>query len=218
MATEDVSLFDEIEEELKQDKMYANLKKHKNSITAGLVVAVFGIVAYSSWYSQKQNKLEGITTALVDVLRNPGSEKSAKSVEGFAEEAPAEIKPLLVILKAGRHIQLSKAVKENADELLALTKKEGVDIVWKDLALLVCASHNLIDGKSFVATLEPLTEENRPFKFMAMELIAFWYLNEKQEERATQYFQKILDHGDAPKTLKDRIFMILNHIKNKSEK
>lgn len=218
MATEDVSLFEEIDEELKHDKMYANLKKHKNGIITGLVIAVFGIVAYSSWYSQKQGKLESITTALIDVLRDPGSEKSTKLVEGFAEEAPAEIKPLLIILKAGRHIQLSKAVKENAEELLVLTKKEGVDIVWKDLAMLVCASHNLIDGKGLVATLEPLTEEKRPFKFMAMELIAFWYLNEKQEDRAVQYFQKILDHNDAPRTLKDRIFMILNHIKNKSEK
>lgn len=218
MAGEDVSLFDEIEEELKHDKMYATLKKHKNSIGAGLFVAVLGIIAYSSWYSQKQNKLESITTALVDVLRDPGSERSSKLIESLAEEAPAEMKPLLVVLKAGRQIQLSKAVKENAEELLALANKGGVDIIWKDLAMLICASHNLIQSKQLVVTLEPLTEENRPFRFMAMELIAFWYLNEKQEERAIQYLQKILDHEDAPKTLKDRISMILNHIKNKSEK
>lgn len=218
MATEDASLFEEIDEELKHDRMYANLKKHKNSIITGLVIAVFGIVAYSSWYSQKQDKLEAITTTLVDVLRDPGSDKSVKLVDGFAEDAPSEIKPLLVILKSGRHIQLSKAVKENAEELLSLVNKEGVDIVWKDLALLICASHNLLKEKNLVATLDPLTEENRPFKFMAMELIAFWYFNEKQQEKALQYFQKILDHEDAPKTLKNRIFMILNHIKNKSEK
>lgn len=216
-VNDEVSLLEEIDEELKQDKMYASLKKHKNSIITGLSVAVIAIIAYSSWYAQKQQKLGLITTALVDILRNPGDEKSAGMIESLAETAPAEIKPLLVVLKAGQNIQLSKAVKENAEELLALTTKGGVDVVWKDLATLICASHNLIAANRLYGALEDLTAENRPFKFTAMELLGFLYLNEKQQDKAMTYFQKILDHKDAPKTLKDRISMIVNHIKNQAK-
>ena len=215
---DEVSLFEEIEEELKQDKRYAMLKKHKKSISSVLSVIVIAIVAYSSWHAKKQQKLETITTAFVEVLRDPASEKSAGLLESLAEEAPAEIKPLLSIIKSGRQLQIAKAVSENANGLIALSKQGGVDQIWKDLAIIICASHNVVSGKQLIAMLEPLTEESRPFKFMAMELLAFMYLNENQKDNGKKYLQKILDHKEAPKTLKERISMILNHIKNSENK
>lgn len=216
-SNEDVSIFDEIEEELKQDKMYASLKKHKNTIMYALSIAVLAIITYSSWYSRKQQRLEAITTALVDVLRRPASEKSSALIESLLEDAPSEMRPLLVILKAGRGLLSSKEVQENANELLTLANKGGVDRVWKDLAMIIYASYNLVSTEQLQKILEPLTAEDRPFKFMAMELLAFSYLNEKQKERAIKYLQKILDHKASPDTLKMRIAMILNHIRNTGE-
>ena len=217
MAKEDNSIFEEIDEELKQDKMYAALKKHKNTITYTLGAIVLAIIAYSSWYSKKQQHLEAITTALVDILRDPASEKSAALLGSLEEDAPSEIKPLLAILKCGKNLQVASVAGGGKDmaELLALSKQNGVDIVWKDLALLVYASYNPVSSGQLIPELTPLTEENRPFKFMAMELLAFLYLNENKTERAMEYFQKILDHRDAPNTLKSIITMISNHIKNK---
>lgn len=216
-VNDDVSLFEEIDKELKDDRRYAYLKKHKDKIFLGFSIAIIAIIAYSSWYTQRKHKLETITTALVDILHNPGNPKAAGMIESLAEGAPAEIKPLMIVLKAGRNIQASQAVKENAEDLLALSKMKGVDVVWKDLATLILASHNLIAQERIYGTLEELSADNRPFRFMAIELLGFLCLNNKQQEKAMTYFQKIVDNKEAPKTQKERISMIMNHVRNQTK-
>ena len=214
---DEVSFFEEIEEELKRDQMYAWLKKYKTQVWVGLGVIVFGIIAYSSWYSQKQKKMEDITSALVNVLWSDSEQKSINMIAGLLEDAPAEMKPLLQIMKSGRSLAVThESKKEHLDALLALlalSKKTGVDIVWKDLALLVYASHRTFSTE-ILTMLEPLSHDSRPFHLMAKEMIAFVNLNTGKKDEAIRILKEILTYKDIPESMKKRITVLVNHLMN----
>jgi hypothetical protein len=209
---EENSIISEINAELKNEQLWQFLEKHRRIIFALLAVAVVGIIAYSSWYSRRNAQLEEITTALVNVLRSPTSKREV-IVAGLMENAPAEIKPILAIMKSGRKLTQLEDMSENLEALLELSKRHGVDLIWKDLALIIYASHSPSLDEA-TKLLEPLTAEGRPFRFTAMEMTAVIHETMGRRQEALENFQKIIDHKEAPNSLKRRISKLFNHLKN----
>ncbi|MDR0968330.1 MAG: hypothetical protein LBL99_01690 [Holosporaceae bacterium] len=214
MADEIDSIIEEINEEIKNDQFLQFLKKHKNTIGATIAVAVIGILAYSSWYSRKKEQMQEITNVLLEELQAPSGENLV--LAKLAEDAPAELKPMLLIMAAGKNLRDFKDVLKNAETLLALTKKSGVDIVWKDLATIIYVSYRLKKADELIKLLEPLTADDRPFRFTALEFIAMSYESLGDHKKAEENLKKIVDNAEAPRTLKKRIAMLLNRIKNNS--
>jgi hypothetical protein len=97
---------------------------------------------------------------------------------------------------------------------LELSQKHGADQIWKDLGLIIYASYPVRSSADLQALLKPLTEQDRPFRFTALELSAMYSVNEKKYEEALESLGKILDAPDAPKTMKERIAILTEHIKN----
>jgi hypothetical protein len=213
VADEVSSIIEEINEELKNDQLFAFFKKHKNAIGTAIAVAVVGIYAHSTWHSRKNEQLQEISNALLDELQFSDDSKSLL-IEKLAEDAPSELKPLLLIMKSGKKLHNCRDMIENAEALMALTQKRGVDQVWKDLAIIVCASYRLKPVEELIKMLEPLTEKGRPFRFTAMEFIAMNYNNAGNREKALENLNKIRDDNEAPRSLKKRVSMLLNYIKN----
>jgi hypothetical protein len=209
---EESSIISEINEELKNEQLWAFLERHRRIVFAFLAVAVVGIISYSSWYSRKNAQLEEITTALVNVLRSPTSKREAIIAE-LMKNAPVEIKPILAIMKSGRRLTQLDNISENLEAMLELSKRHGVDLIWKDLALIIYASHSPSLDES-IKLLEPLTAEVRPFRFTALEMMAVIHEVMGRRKEALETFQKIIDHKEAPNSLKRRVSMLCNHLKN----
>jgi hypothetical protein len=219
VADEISSILEEINEELKNDQLLMFFKKHKNAVLGVLSVSVVGILIYSSWHTRKTKQLEEITNTLLDELRQ--DHKDSGIIGSLLANAPTELIPILTIIESGRKLSLSgdaSDVSKNAEALLSLTKKHGVDVVWKDLAMIVYASHKLKSSEDLMELLRPLTTEGRPFRFMAMEILAVNCKNLGDHEKAREYLGKIIESHVAPSTLKKRALILLNHIKNSSEK
>ncbi|MDR2794498.1 MAG: hypothetical protein LBB12_01835 [Holosporaceae bacterium] len=217
VSDEVTAILQEINEELKHDQQLAFFKRHMNKILGGIGVVVAFILIYSSWYARKQRHMEDITNTLINLSYSPAT-KSDLLLQELIEEAPAELKPILLIIKSGKQMILGEFSVENLTPLLELSQKSGVDIVWKDLALLIYASYPVDDAESLIKLLEPLTQENRPFPFMAMELIGMMKEGSGKHEEALEIFDKIINHKNAPKTLKNRISIIANYIRNSGRK
>jgi hypothetical protein len=211
------SIIEEINEELKNDQLMAFLKKHRDSIIGIVVITVIGILAYSSWYSRRNQQMAEITNALVDVLQSPTVEKHLMMGK-LIENAPSELIPLLTILKLGRGLASFKDMPENSKALLGLTKKRGIDVIWKDLATIIYVSYGLRTTNELIELLKPLVEKERPFRFMAMEFMAMNYQKMGNYKKAEEILSAIIADSEAQKTLKKRISILLNFIKNNSEK
>ena len=215
MESEDNSIFDEINEELKHDEVLAFLKKHQNTFFAIVVCIVLGIVIHSSWYSQKQKRMEVTTTNLFRELYSSGK-KSDAAIENLLQNAPSELVPLLSIIKSGRKLAASEAgdLQKNLEEFLTLSEKKGIDIVWKDLAVLIYCSYKLENPDQSIKRLEPIAQEGHPFRFTAMEHIAMLYETKGDHKKSIEILTKITEDKEAPKTMKERISKLINYIKN----
>ncbi|MDR0677297.1 MAG: hypothetical protein LBF57_01300 [Holosporaceae bacterium] len=217
MSEEINSILQEINEEIKNDQLLVFIKKYRNAIVSFVVVTVIGILAYSSWHLRKVRKMEGITNALLNIIQKPSS-SSNLIVEELAKDAPFELKPILEIIKSGRNLFDFKEIPASSEALLELTKKGGVDVVWKDLAIIIYTSYRFKPAEELIKLLEPLTADNRPFRFMAIEFIAMNYEELGKHDKASEYLQKISSNTEAPKTQKKRVAILANYINERKQK
>lgn len=213
---ENFAMFEEINEELKQDQMAAFIRRNYRAIVGVLITVVLGIIIYSTWHERQKRKMEDVTNALLTVVQNP-SEKDDLMLGKLLEAAPAELRPILMIMKSGKKLMIGEG---NSDEvlqpLLNLANRSGVDIVWKDLASLIYASYSTKPSDELLKILEPLTQAKRPFRFSAIELVAMIHANEGRTKEALEYLEKITNSTEAPKSMKDRIGILVQYMKNEN--
>lgn len=220
MSAEENSIFDEINEELKHDEVLKFLKKHQNTASWIIILIIAGIVGHSAWYSNKQKRLEVATTNLYNeiyssALKTEAAEKKSRAtLENLQQNAPSELVPLISLIKTGREIGTTENLNKTAKQLLELSEKRGVDIVWRDLAILMYVSYKLEPEDKMLERLEKLTGEDRPFRFTAMEKIAMIYENKNEHDKAIEILTKIAEDKEAPDTMKNRIAKVINYIKN----
>ena len=220
MSTGENSIFDEINEELKHDEVLKFIKKHQNVISWIIVLIIAGIVGYSSWYSNKKKRLEVATVSLHDEIyssamkNEAGIKKSKATLENLIQNAPSELVPLVSLIKTGREIATAADNQKAAKQLLELSEKRGVDVVWRDLAVLMYTSYKLESEDKLLKRLEKLAEDDRPFRFTAMEKIAMIHANQKEYDKAIEVLTKITDNKEAPDSMKKRIIRVINYIKN----
>ena len=211
------AMFEEINEELKHDQMVAFVRQNSKMIVSVLVAIVLGIIIYSTWQNRQKRKMEDITNALLTVVQNPSS-KDDLMLGKLLESAPAELRPVLMLMKSGKQLMMGGSTEKTLQPILDLSSRKGVDLIWRDLALLIYASYSTKPAQELIKMLEPLTEDKRPFRFTAMEFIAMAYINDGKSETAIEYLEKILNNSEAPKSMKERIAVLSQYVKNEMKK
>ena len=225
MAAEENSIFDEINEELKHDEILKFFKEHKNTVSWIIVLLVAGIVGHSMWYSDKRKRMEIATTGLYNEIyssalkneanKNEANEKKTKAtLENLVQNAPSELIPLISLIKTGREIGSSEETEKVAKQLLELSEKKDVDVIWRDLAILMYISYKLESGDKQLERLDKLTGEDHPFRFTALEKIAMIYADKNDYDRAMEVLKKITDDKEAPSTMKKRVARTINYFEN----
>lgn len=218
MNNEDQVIFDEITEELKHDQFVKFVKRYQTPIFGVVLAAVAGIVMYTSWKNRSLKELEDTTYALADTLlaRN---EKSEIVLSSMSQNAPSKIKPIVNILKEGLSLKTEKDSKKRLvclENLLALSHKVSIDIVWRDLAILVYASNVILDSNvklnDVVLKLQPLSEEGRPFRLSAIELLGLIYMNSGDKIKAESYFDQIIAEKNCSDNMKKRALLYKNRM------
>lgn len=211
------AMFEEINEELKHDQMVAFVRQNLKMIVSILVAVILGIIIYSTWQDRQKRKMEDITNALLTVVQNPSS-KDERMLGKLLESAPAELRPVLMLMKSGKQLMMGESAEKTLQPILDLSNRRGVDLIWKDLAVLIYASYSTKSSQELIKMLEPLTEEKRPFRFSAMEFIAMAYINDGKDETAVEYLEKILNNNEAPKSMRERITILSQYVKSELKK
>ncbi len=225
MGAEENSIFDEINEELKHDEVLKFFRDHRTVVLWIVILAVFGIVIYSMWYSDRRKRLEITTIGLYneiyssalkkEAMASESGEKKVKAtLENLIQNAPSELVPLISLIKSGREIVTSEETTEAAKQLLELSGKKGVDIIWRDLAMLIYVSYKLESAEKLLERLDKLTGKDHPFRFTALEKTAMIYAEKNDYDKALEILAKIADADEAPKTMRERIAKTINYLKN----
>ncbi len=206
-------IFQEVDEELRRDKLAKLWERHRLHLILLVVAAIVGISGYTGWtqYQMSQRQAEGARfAAALDLVRG-GNEKAA--IDAFADLANSA---------GGGHAVLAKleeaALKARSGDsagALALydqmASDNSLDPQFRDAATLLYARIALDQGdaKSLVDRLQPLTGADNPWHAEALEFTGLAQLKSGDKDSARQSFQRLAGDKSAPAGARTRANQML---------
>jgi hypothetical protein len=204
-VSETDSFIQEVDEEVRQDRMFRYWKKYGAYVVAG-VVAVVAVSAGLNLMKHReiqQARETGGAFLASDIASVEDQEVLIGSVEG----------PAAVIAR----LRLAAATAEAGDGPAAaalyreVAQEPGLDPAYADLARLQAVRVGMaaMDPAQAVAELEPLTAEGAPYRVLALELRAMVRLNAGDVEAAHADFTAIINDPQATRESSQRALALL---------
>ncbi len=195
-------ILNEIDEDLRTQKLKAFWKENGVAIIGGVILALIMTAGLSFWRDWRDARNMKETAALMDVLYQENIEK----LSSYAQEAKSDHKAFARFLEAGLLIQRKEKEKAIAryDEI---AKDRKVDTIWRNLARLQSVTLQLDSGdpKKLQEDLtDMISAKKNPWKWSALELQALLFARTGDYARAAKNLEDIVSSSDAPDGLKSR--------------
>jgi hypothetical protein len=167
-------IFQEVEEDLRRDKALAFWKKYQNHIIGFALIAIAATAGFSGWRYWKQQTIEANGAAYLQALQT--LEKDPKAAASQLDALAKDGGGFAVL---ARFQQADQALKDGdkakaAEGFAAIAHDGSVAKALKDLAAVLGGLAWLDAGKPEDAAklVEPLTGDNQPYRFSALEVQA----------------------------------------------
>ncbi len=200
--------FEEVSEELKQDR-YAELwKKYGRFFVALAVVVVLGVAGYQYWQSEQRKARETASerfAAALALARDGKAKEAVTAMAAIAQDGPKGYAQLARLQQAA---QLLKS-GDRAGAMLAfeqLANDRSADQLFRDVAVVHWAYAGLDDADpaQMSERLKPLTAKDNPWRHMALELSAFYAERAGRRADAIQILTDLEKDKDAPQGVRSR--------------
>jgi len=193
-------IFQEVDEDLRRDKALAFWKKYQNHIIGFAIIAIAATAGFSGWRYWKQQRIDANGAAYLQALqtleKDPKAavaqfETLAKDGGGFAVLAQFE--------QANQTLKDGDKAKA-AEQFTAIAHDGSVDKALKDLAAVLGGLAWLDAGKPEDAAklIEPLTGDNQPYRFSALEIQAQAALAAGDRAKAKTIYEQLKQLGTLP--------------------
>ncbi|MDR1031942.1 MAG: tetratricopeptide repeat protein [Holosporales bacterium] len=213
----------EVNEDLRRDKLIRIWNQYGKYIIAALVLVLGCIIGYMSWRSYKEAKAIDSTQQLIQVLRQVEQGKIVDAFTGLRElsgKSSSDVKTLAEFIYSGLRLKvyersgkINELQEQELDELVAIEKDAKQSIVWRDLAALttVLYKFDILNPQELIKKLKPLTSVDRPFMFSALEITAFLHMKAGEFEEAKSLFEQISKDANAPAEMRQRAELMLQN-------
>jgi hypothetical protein len=205
-------IFQEVDEEVRREKLARIWDRYGNLIVAGalvVVLAVAGWRGYEYWDSQKAAESGAAFEAAI-ALAEGG--KQAEAQAAFAKIAKEGSSGYRVLARFREAAELAKTDGPAAVKLYdALAADGGLERALQDLAT-VRAGLILVDTAplpELTARLEPLTAKDRPFRHSARELLALGAWRTGDSATAKKWFDLIAADVETPSGTRQLIEVLM---------
>ena len=210
-------VFEEVEENLRAEKWTALFKRWWP--VAAAVAGVILLVVLGFWFFDARKGWTGAeaSQAYARGIEALTSDDSAAAEAAFVEVEGAGNGPyraLALMQRAG--IRITDGDSDEAVALFDQAAEAASDPVIADIAQLK-AAWILMDTASLediTARLEPLTGDDRPFRYQAREALALARLQHGQADTARAGFQALTLDLETPDSLRQRAQAALNMIES----
>lgn len=198
-------ILNEIEDDLRRQKMNEFWQENRNWIIGGIILAIVSTAALTFWRSYEYNKNVESTAALMSVAAQPDVE----ALTGFANEADADHAAMAQFMAASLHLQ-----KGESQQAIALYDKiastSGVAREFRDLASLYSIGQRLSadEPAKLHRELAPLAKDKNPWRFSAREMQALLYAREGKMTEAADTLSLISGDAAAPQDVRTRAFTL----------
>jgi hypothetical protein len=205
---EQEQFFEEVSEELKQDRYAALWKRYGRYFVALAVVVVLGVAGYQYWQREQIKAREAASerfAAALALAREGKTKEAIAAFTGVAQDAPKGYAALARLQQAA---QLLKA-GDKAGAMLAfeqLANDSSVDPMFRDVAVIQWAYHGLDDADpaKMSERLKSVTTQNNPWRHMALELSALYAERAGRRTDAIQILTDLEKDTSAPQGVRGR--------------
>ncbi|MAG90686.1 MAG: hypothetical protein CML32_08190 [Rhodobacteraceae bacterium] len=201
-------IFQEIDEDLRQDKV-ARLWKAYGKYLVALAVFIILVIASYRFIEHKNEKNREQTSELYELASETGRSGDKKAaIELLSDEMFDENRGYSIISK----LKKAALAKSNNDlegteiVLKEIITNEDIPLYLRDLARLKLFAS---DSDNNSSQLEVLIEEEGPWKFLALELKGGIQLEGGNLNEARSIFKELTDDANTPNNLRRRASEIL---------
>ena len=201
-------IFQEIDEELRQDKAARLWKAYGKYIVALAIFIILAIASYR-FIEHKNEKNREQTSELFELASEAGRTGDKKAaIELFSDERFDETTGYAIISK----LKKAALAKSNNDlegteiVLKEIITNEEIPLYLRDLARLKLFAS---DSDINISQLDTLIEEEGPWKFLALELKGGIQLQGGNLKDARSTFKELTDDANTPNNLRRRASEIL---------
>tara|TARA_Y100000590_G_scaffold348397_2_gene399416 strand:+ start:25396 stop:26040 length:645 start_codon:yes stop_codon:yes gene_type:complete len=205
------NLFNEIEEDLKKDKLKGLWNAYKNKLIAAVVI-ISGILvsseAYKYWDTTRTENAGVLFMELIEQTEEDKFEEFENSFDQAQGKITKEYKDYALLLRADNYLSqgLVKQAEDIYSQLIDKTNKNFI----KDLALLNL-SYIKVDSFSFnemELMLQPISSEDNPLYLFALEVLALSCYKNNLYEKGSEYIQIMFENKNITSGMYDRAQMM----------
>mgnify|MGYP001388984140 CR=1 FL=1 len=212
------NLFNEIDDDLRQDRLKTFWATYKNSIYAGIIVislVLIGSEAYQ-YYSQSKSEKSGLILSQI-IESNAGDESELINdyIDELLESGTSDYKTYALLLKSDNFLSQNKL--DDARETYMDLIKKAENRLIRDLARLKLSYLN-VDYYPFDQIQEevtPLLENDNPLSLFAYEVLAMSAYKHGLNERGIEYLNIIIKSEKTTNGMFDRAQMMLRVMDSK---
>ncbi|EHI48802.1 hypothetical protein HIMB100_00011550 [SAR116 cluster alpha proteobacterium HIMB100] len=201
-------IFDEINEELKQDRMAALWQRYGKYLIAVVVAIVAGVSlsqGYSYYTTQRDARAADafFQAILADDVTSSLETAAPELNEGYA---------LLAEFRSAAALAQDGKAAEAEQRYLALAERTDAEQIYRDLALLLSVMHapQTADAADLQARLEPLASASSSLQGLALEQMVALDLQRGDSAAAIEKLNRLVALTDIPTSLRQRAAQILN--------
>lgn len=203
-----VDVFDEVEEELRQERYKALLKQWGPWVGGGVAAIVLGVGAYQfiEWSTKQRADSASDAFQAAAELYEAGNVMQADSqFQALTESAPRGYETLALMRRGD--IALSQGNRDEAARLFAQAAELSPEPMIRDLARYqaALAQFDALSYDDLANRLEPLTEGAAPVGLLARELMAAAALRDERWDEARQRYQLLSIALDMPEGMSQRV-------------
>ncbi len=200
-------IIDEINEELKQERMQALFAKYGKYVGAFAAAVVAIVVASQAYTLYEQSSRETAANAYFSALGEDEIGASLAAASGDMNDGYLMLSEFVTAAELVRNEQSAEAVALYN----AIAADSSNRQIYRDFATLLAVRHasETADADTLLAQIAPVAEAASPLQGLALELQADIALKSGDVAAAKSYLEQIGDLQDIPNGLRQRAASLL---------
>ena len=207
-------IFNEIDEDLKQDRFINFIKKYKFVIIIFLAL-IFIIIAFSASkniiFEIRAKKYTQEYVVILSLINDKKIDEAKKRLE-ILKDSKINLYKVLAISKL---LELSKENKNEQISILDYAINSNIEKNDKDLFKIKKAllAFNNLDEEQFLNLLNPGDFKNSPWRVLSLEVLGDFYLYKGQKIKAKDIYDQAIKISDIPEIFKKDLEKKIKDIK-----
>jgi len=208
--TEDDILFQEIDEELRQDRAQKLWHAYGKYAIVAVIIAVASVAGYQGWRNYDLSTRQAVGerfTAALDLVDTKKTDAAFKAFASIADDGTKGYQ-LLARFSQARLLAQNGETQDAVVAYRVLADDNSIDSLYRNLAVILGAYEELNNSGADFAELkdrlQPLMAKTSPWRFSAQEITGLLLKRSGEKTKARELFSSLTNDSGTPQGVRTR--------------